>query len=262
MPGDALTAAGYSPLVTGDPRDLSRIVKTEQPQLVLLDLMLPETDGIELMERIPELADLPVIFISAYSRDETIARALEAGAADYIVKPFSTTELTARIRAALRRRAEPDPFVLGALAIRYDQRQVCVAGRPVELTATEYELLRVLSLNAGRVSGYESLLRQVSGKARNRAAMVALRGLVKTLTAQARRCRQRTRLHPYRAQCRLPHAPAGTLRVNDGPGSTRGPGRPSDRRTAAAGLRRTTRDPERLFGWQRRGDRTVQQHGT
>ena len=143
--------------------------------------MLPETDGIELMERVPELADLPVIFISAYGRDETIARALDAGAADYIVKPFSGTELTARIRAALRRWAEPDPFVLGALAIRYDQRQVSVAGRPVELTATEYELLRVLSLNAGRVSAYESLLRQVSGKPRDRAAMVALRGLVKSL---------------------------------------------------------------------------------
>ena len=70
------------------------------------------------------LADLPVIFISAYGRDETIARAFEAGAADYIVKPFSTTELTARIRAALRRRAEPEPFVLGELAIRYDERRV------------------------------------------------------------------------------------------------------------------------------------------
>ena len=74
-----------------------------------------------------------------------------------------------------------DPFVLGALAIRYDQRQVSVAGRPVELTGTEYELLRVLSLNAGRVSACESLLRQVSGKPRDRAAMVALRGLVKSL---------------------------------------------------------------------------------
>ena len=111
---DALTAAGYSPLVTGDHRELSRIVRKEKPHLVVLDLILPEADGIELMEAIPELTDLPVIFISAYGRDETIARALEAGAVDYIVKPFSTTELTARIGAALRRRAEPDAFVLGA----------------------------------------------------------------------------------------------------------------------------------------------------
>ena len=90
---DALVTAGYAPLLTGDPRELSRLIQTEKPGLVLLDLMLPGTDGIELMERTPELADLPVIFISGYRRDETIARALEVGAADYIVKPFSPTEL-------------------------------------------------------------------------------------------------------------------------------------------------------------------------
>ena len=94
--------AGYAPLATGDHRDLSHIIGTEKPALVLLDLMLPGTDGIALMAQVPELADLPVIFISGYGRDETIARALEAGAADYIVKPFSPTELAARIRAALR----------------------------------------------------------------------------------------------------------------------------------------------------------------
>ena len=178
---DALTAAGYSPVVTGDHRELPRIVRTEKPHLVVLDLILPEADGIELMEAIPELADLPVIFISAYGRDETIARALGSGAADYIVKPFSTTELTARIGAALRRRAEPDPFLLGALAIRYEQRQVSLDGRPIELTAGEYELLRVLSLNAGRVLTFQSLLRQVSGKRETPSAKVALRTLVRNL---------------------------------------------------------------------------------
>ena len=160
---EALVAAGYSPVVTGDHRELSRIIKTEKPQLVLLDLILPGTDGIELMENVPELADLPVIVISGYGRDETIARALESGAADYIVKPFSPTELTARIRAALRRRAEPEPFVLGDLAIHYEERRVTVAGSPMPLTVTEYELLRVLSANAGRVTTYDSLIRQVWG---------------------------------------------------------------------------------------------------
>ena len=158
---DALAKADYSPIVTGDHHELSRIIKTEKPGLVLLDLLLPGADGIELMESVPELADLPVIFISAYRRDETIARALESGAADYIVKPFSPTELTARIRAALRRRAGPEAFVLGDLAIRYEERRVTVAGRPVDLTATEYDLLRVLSVNAGRVTTYESLFRQL-----------------------------------------------------------------------------------------------------
>ncbi len=178
---DALSDAGYVPLVTGDHRELARVIKTERPQLVVLDLILPEADGIELMESVPELADLPVIFISAYRRDETIARALEAGAADYIVKPFSATELTARIRAALRRRAEPSSFVLGKLAIGYDERQVRLAGRVVKLTASEYDLLRVLSLNAGRIMEYKSLLRQVSGKGDASAGKAALRTLVKSL---------------------------------------------------------------------------------
>ena len=158
---DTLAEAGYTPIVTGDHRELAHILRAEKPALVLLDLMLPGTDGIELLETVPGLADLPVIFISGYGRDDTIARALEAGAEDYIVKPFSPTELTARIRAALRRRAEPDPFVLGDLAIDYDRRRVSVGGRPVELTATEYDLLCALSLNAGRVSSHEMLLRQV-----------------------------------------------------------------------------------------------------
>ena len=160
---DALSTAGFDPRVTGDPRELSHILRTEKPDLVLLDLMLPETDGIELMNRVPELADQPVIFISAYGRDETMAKALEAGGADYIVKPFSPTELTARIRAVLRRQTDPEPFVQGELAIDFAQRRVTLAGRPVELTVTEYELLRVLSLNAGRVSTYKDLLRRVWG---------------------------------------------------------------------------------------------------
>ena len=97
---ETLTEVGYAPLLTGDASALPELIRTEKPRLVLLDLMLPGSDGIELMEHVPELSDLPVIFISGYGRDETIARALEAGAADYIVKPFSATELTARVRAA------------------------------------------------------------------------------------------------------------------------------------------------------------------
>ena len=175
----ALSAEGYEPLVTGDPREVSHLIKTRKPQLVLLDLVLPGTDGIELMESLPEMADLPpVIFISGYGRDETIVKALRRGATDYIVKPFSPTELAARVHAALRRRTEPsEPFRLGDLAIDYESRRVTLAGRRVELTATEYELLRVLSVNAGRVVTHDSLLRQVwsrreSGNARLVSAFV------------------------------------------------------------------------------------------
>ena len=160
---DALTGAGYAPLVTGDPEKVAGLIRAKRPQLVLLDLMLPDTDGVELMKTVPGLADLPVIFISAYGGDEAIVKALESGGADYIVKPFSPTELTARVRAVLRRRADPEPFVLGDLSIDYDRRLVTVVGHPVRCTPLEYDLLRVLSLNAGRVVTYESLLRQVWG---------------------------------------------------------------------------------------------------
>ena len=158
---DALARAGFVPLVTGVSEDLQGILRNEQPRLVLLDLMLPGRDGIELMQQVPELSDRPVIFVSGYGRDETIATALEAGAADYIVKPFSPTELVARVRAALRRLEEPEPFMLGELAIDYERRRVTVGGGTVELTPTEFELLRVLSLNAGRVVTYATLERRV-----------------------------------------------------------------------------------------------------
>ena len=160
----ALSRAGYAPLVTGAAHDLARIIRAERPRLVLLDLMLVEIDGIELMQQVPALSDLPVIFISGYGRDETVARALDAGAADYIVKPFSATELVARVRAVLRRREAPEPFLLGALAIDYARRRVTVGGNAVDLTAKEYELLRVLSLDAGRVVTHDTLLRRVWNK--------------------------------------------------------------------------------------------------
>lgn len=185
---DVLTLAGYSPLVTGDHRELSRLIRTEKPVLVLLDLMLPGTDGIQLLKDIPELTDLPVIFISAYGRDETVARALGAGAVDYIVKPFSATELTARVRAALRSRVEPARFELQELAIDYTRRRVTVAGRPVELTATEYEVLRVLSLSAGRVATYGTLLRQAWSRQDGTVKPKLVHALVKRLRDKLGEC--------------------------------------------------------------------------
>lgn len=158
---DALVGVGFIAVVTGDPEAVPDLLRNENPDLVLLDLVLPGTDGVELMATVPELTDLPVIFISAYGRDEAIAIALNSGADDYIVKPFSPTELIARVRAVMRRRAGAEPFVIGELAIDYEQRLVSVAGRAVKLTPIEYDLLRVLSLNAGRVVTYASLLRQV-----------------------------------------------------------------------------------------------------
>ena len=161
---DVLTQSGYDPIVTGDPEEAVRLMQEERPQLALLDLMLPETDGIELMKEVRETADVPVIFLSAYGQEDLIARAFDMGAVDYLVKPFSPTELSARIRAALRRSAliEPlEPYVRGDLTIDYAERSVTLAGRPVALTATEYRMLAELSANGGRVVAYEHLLDHV-----------------------------------------------------------------------------------------------------
>ena len=128
------------PQATGDPEEVGRLIREEKPHLVLLDLMLPGADGVELMESVPELAEVPVIFLSAYGRDQVIARALEAGADDYIVKTFSPTELVARIQAVLRRRAPgerpeaSEPYVLGDLTVNFAERRVSMAGaRSTEL---------------------------------------------------------------------------------------------------------------------------------
>ena len=162
-----LTGAGYSPVVTADPGEVAALIRTHKPALVLLDLVLPGADGIEIMERTPAMAGLPVIFLSAYGRDRTIAEALQKGAADYLVKPFSPTELVARIEAALRKRSAPglyeqrEPYRMGDLTIDYARRRVTVENRPVRLTATEYDLLHTLAVNAGRVLSHDQLLERV-----------------------------------------------------------------------------------------------------
>ena len=166
---NTLSDAGYTPIVTGDPDEALRLIEVEKPDLILLDLMLPGADGIELMKPIFQITDAPVIFLSGRDGERDIVRAFETGADDYIVKPFSPTELAARIEAVLRRRAASDrsrthePYALGDLTINYAERRVTVAGCPVQLTATEYKLLFELSANAGQVLTQDQLLRRIWG---------------------------------------------------------------------------------------------------
>ena len=163
---DALIRADYMPLVTGDPDEALTLFEMNRPDLVLIDLMLPGDDGIELMKRILAISETLIIFLSGYNRDETIARALDLGAVDYIVKPFSTTELTARIRAALRKQGGPgqvEPYVAGELEIDYHRRRVTIGGEAVQLTVTEYRLLCELAGSAGRPLTHDSLLRRIWG---------------------------------------------------------------------------------------------------
>ena len=164
---DILSRGGYTTIFATGPDDVLRQVQSEKPQLALVDLALPGVDGFELMQDILDIADVPVICLAAHGRDQDIERALDRGAADYMVKPFSPTELTARIRAALRKAAAADlgdeasPFELDDLIIDYAQRRVAIAGQLVHLTPIEYEMLRVLSLNGGRPMSHEQLLRRV-----------------------------------------------------------------------------------------------------
>ena len=164
-----LSNHGYKSLGTGNPDEMMRLVETEHPHLVLLDLMLPGTSGFELMAHIREVSEVPIIFLSANDQEENVVKALAMGADDYMIKPFSSTELLARVASSLRKRrgavttAPLQPFNMGDLAIGYADRSVTVSGRPVGLSATEYKLLFELSTNAGRVLTHDQILRRVWG---------------------------------------------------------------------------------------------------
>ena len=165
---NTLLEGGYTPILTGDPREVGDLLAAEMPHLILLNLVLPGTDGFELMKQISGAADVPVIFLSGRGGDRYVVKAFEMGAADYVVKPFSPTELLARISAALRRRAmskHAEPYRLGDLVIDYVAQQVTVAGQAKSLTPTEYKLLLELCTNAGRVLTYDQILERVWGAA-------------------------------------------------------------------------------------------------
>ena len=199
---DALTAAGYGPVTTVMPSEIPHLVETNRPALVVLDLVLPGIDGIELMRTLPALADLPVIFVSAYTGGDTVARALESGAADYIVKPYSPTELAARVGLALGRRSAPKTFRVGELEVDRAKRRVTLEGRPLRLTATEYRLLHALSLHAGGAATPAPGL----GSGQGRPAGGAQRR--HQAPPEARRRRPKPALHPRRTRPRIPHARA------------------------------------------------------
>ncbi len=165
-----LSKQGYKFLGAANADEMKHLLDTEQPHLVLLDLMLPGTSGFELMERIREVSKAPIIFLSANDQEENVVKALEMGADDYMIKPFSSTELLARIESSLRKQRPVDtpvpiPFYhVDDLRIDYAQRSVSLSGNPVHLSATEYKLLSELSTNAGRTLTQYQILQRVWGK--------------------------------------------------------------------------------------------------
>ncbi|PLZ01091.1 two-component system response regulator KdpE [Burkholderia sp. WAC0059] len=141
---------------------------TRKPDLVIVDLGLPDTDGLDVIRELRGWSDVPVIVLSARTQESEKVAALDAGADDYLTKPFGVSELLARIRAHLRRRnrggADATPVVrFGAVSVDLAQRLVTCDGEPVHLTPIEYRLLATLVRDAGRVLTHRQLLREVWG---------------------------------------------------------------------------------------------------
>jgi two-component system KDP operon response regulator KdpE len=147
-----------------------KLAKSEKPDVIIIDLGLPDIDGLEVLEGVRAFSDLPIIILTARSDELDKVRSLEMGADDYITKPFSHTELLARIRAVIRRSSHMPlapatrPFTSPRLSIDYGGHVVSVEGKPVRLTPTEYNLLEYLAVNDGNVLTHRALLEKVWGE--------------------------------------------------------------------------------------------------
>jgi two-component system KDP operon response regulator KdpE len=164
----ALNAQGYTVFEASSGQDAINTVVADRPDLIILDLGLPDVDGVEVTRQLREWTHIPIIILSVREEDTDKINALDAGADDYLTKPFSTGELMARMRAALRHasQAASDPvFTSNELMVDLTHRLVKIRGEEVSLTPTEYDLLRILVQNAGRVLTHHQLLLQVWGSA-------------------------------------------------------------------------------------------------
>jgi two-component system KDP operon response regulator KdpE len=163
----ALASHGYRVVEAEGVREAEQLATSHNPEVYLLDLGLPDGDGIELARRLREWTRAPIIVLSARGREEDKVNALDAGADDYLTKPFGVNELLARLRVALRRaQAAPQemPLIdLGPLRVDLARREVTMEGREVRLTPTEFKLLALLARNAGKVLTHRQILREVWG---------------------------------------------------------------------------------------------------
>jgi len=162
----SLSAHGYTVFEVESGKAALEAITAERPDMVILDLGLPDVDGVEVTRLLREWSRIPIIILSVRGQEADKIAALDAGADDYLTKPFGTGELLARMRVALRRasqsQAEP-VFVVDELAVDLSRRLVAVSGAEVQLTPTEYDLLRTLVSHAGKVLTHRQLLREVWG---------------------------------------------------------------------------------------------------
>lgn len=167
----ALVARGYRVIEAERASEAMLVVKSHAPELILVDLGLPDGDGIDLTRELREWSKTPILVISARGREDDKVAALDAGADDYLTKPFGVNELLARMRVALRHAEERTAagvqhvLVFGALRIDLDRRQVMRGEEEVRLTPTEYKMLVLLGRNAGKVLTHRQILREVWGPA-------------------------------------------------------------------------------------------------
>jgi len=162
----SLETHGYEVHLAATGAEGLQLVLGKKPDIVLLDLGLPDRDGTEILSELRAWSSVPVIILSVRNAEDEIVKLLDAGADDYVVKPFSTGELVARMRVAIRHHAPqdaPEKFVSGRLTVDLQDRVVTVDGAPVKLTPTEYGLLRLFVQHAGRILTHRQILREVWG---------------------------------------------------------------------------------------------------
>ncbi|MBL7573917.1 response regulator transcription factor [Staphylococcus saccharolyticus] len=173
-----LTMNTYKVITAKTGKEADFRIRTERPDIILLDLGLPDIDGLSLIQQIREVVDTPIIVISARTAEQTIVQALDYGANDYMTKPFNVDELRARIRVAMRiSRASKScqkNFVNGPLAINFDAKTVYFNNEPIHLTPNEFKLLDILCCHVGKVLTYKVLLKALYGYV-NKSEMASLR---------------------------------------------------------------------------------------
>ena len=164
----SLTALGYEVLEAANGNEALQATMTAHPDILVLDLGLPDMDGVEVVRHIREWSNVPILILSVRDREDDKVVALDAGADDYLTKPFGIKELLARIRVAIRHHTpgqQDTVFEVEDLRVDLGKREVFVQGNRVALTPTEYDLIKVLVQHAGRVLTHSQLLRQVWGPA-------------------------------------------------------------------------------------------------
>lgn len=162
----ALGAQGLTVYESASGEEALQAMLSHRPDIIILDLGLPDIDGIEVTRRLREWSQTPIIILSVREAEQDKIAALDAGADDYLTKPFGTGELLARMRVALRKQpsaANEPVFQSGGLTVDFSRRLVMVNEKEIQLTPTEYDLLKVLVTHAGKVITHHQLLRQVWG---------------------------------------------------------------------------------------------------